>query len=92
MHEYRIKRTLIIIMKLSEAFAATAEEEMRTAGEEETRLTIERGDVIDGISHIPVITNGSWMKRFYRSGSYDSSFGAAIITGYFILKKFYSSV
>ncbi|XP_029177965.1 uncharacterized protein LOC114945823 [Nylanderia fulva] len=53
--------------EMSEAFAAAAEEEMRVAGEEEKRLAIERGDVIDGIPHIPVITDGSWMKRSYRS-------------------------
>ncbi|XP_077259767.1 uncharacterized protein LOC143896089 [Temnothorax americanus] len=50
--------------EMSEAFAAAAEEEMRMAGEEERRLAIERGDVIDGVPHIPVITDGSWMKRF----------------------------
>ncbi|KMQ82875.1 hypothetical protein RF55_21602, partial [Lasius niger] len=43
--------------EMSEAFAATAEEEMRVAGEEEKRLAIERGDIIDGIPHVPVITD-----------------------------------
>ena len=53
--------------EMSEAFVAAAEEEMRMAGKEERRLASERGDVID-IPHIPVITDGSWMKRSYRSG------------------------
>ncbi|XP_025266560.1 uncharacterized protein LOC112639058 [Camponotus floridanus] len=44
--------------EMSEAFAA-AEEEMRVAGEEERRLAIEKADVIDGIPHISVITDGS---------------------------------
>ncbi|XP_072762580.1 uncharacterized protein [Anoplolepis gracilipes] len=43
--------------EMSEAFAAAAEEEMRVAGEEEKRLAIEREDIIDGIPHIPVITD-----------------------------------
>src|SRR5580765_7149766 len=77
---------------MSEAFAAAAEEEMRTAGEEEKRLAIERGDVIDGIQHIPVITDGSWMKRSYRTGSYDSPSGAAIITGYHSKKVLFVGV
>ena len=60
---------------MSEVFAVAAEEEMRVAGEEERQLAIERGDVINDIPHIPVITDGSWMKRSYRSGSYDSPSG-----------------
>lgn len=68
--------------EMSEAFAAAAEEEMRAAAEEEKRLAIKR-DVVDNIPHIPVIVDGSWMKRLYHSGSYDSSSGAAIIMGYY---------
>lgn len=83
--------------EISEAFAGAAQEEMKAAGEEEKRLAIERGDLIDGVPHIPVITDGSWMKRSYRSGSYDSPSGAAIITGWYSRKatgtpaKFYLS-
>ncbi|XP_025075564.1 uncharacterized protein LOC112553006 [Pogonomyrmex barbatus] len=51
--------------EMSEVFAAAAEEEMRVADEEEKRLAIERGNIIDGIVHIPIIT-GSWMKRSYQ--------------------------
>ncbi|XP_071654094.1 uncharacterized protein [Temnothorax longispinosus] len=78
--------------EMSEAFAAAAEEEMRMAGEEARRLAIERGDVIDGVPHIPVITDGSWMKRSYRSGSYDSPSGAAIITGHYSQKVLFVGV
>ncbi|XP_077263125.1 uncharacterized protein LOC143897990 [Temnothorax americanus] len=78
--------------EMSEAFAAAAEEEMRMAGEEERRLAIKRGDVIDGVPHIPVITDGSWMKRSYRSGSYDSPSGAAIITGHYLQKVLFVGV
>ncbi|KMQ88402.1 hypothetical protein RF55_12123 [Lasius niger] len=72
--------------EMSEAFAAATEEEMRVAGENERRLANKRGDVVDGIPHIPVITDGLWMKRSYRSGSYDSPSKAAIITGYYSQK------
>lgn len=77
---------------MSEAFAVAAEEEMCVASEEEKRLAIERGDVINGIPHIPVITDGSWMKRSYRSGSYDSLSGAAIITGYYSQKVLFVGI
>ncbi|KMQ87529.1 hypothetical protein RF55_13165 [Lasius niger] len=78
--------------EMSEAFAAAAEEEMRVAGEEERRLANERGDVVNGIPHIPVITDGSWMKRSYRSGSYDFPSGAAILTGYYSQKVLFVGV
>jgi len=79
--------------KMSEVFAVVAEEEMRVAGEKERHLAIERGDIVDGIPHIPdVITDGSWMKRFYRNGSYDSPSEAAIITGYYSQKVLFVGV
>lgn len=78
--------------EMSEAFAAAAEEEMRVAGEQETKLAIERGDVINGTPHIPVITDDSWMKRSYRSGSYDSPSGSAIIMGYYSRKILYVGI
>ena len=78
--------------EMSEAFAVAAEEKMRVAGEEERQLAIERGDVINGIPHIPVITDGSWMKRSYRSGSYDSPSGTAIIMGYSTRKILFVNV
>ncbi|XP_070518774.1 uncharacterized protein [Cardiocondyla obscurior] len=69
--------------KILEAFAIAVDEEMRVAGLEEKRLAIERGDLINDIPHIPVVTDGSWMKRSYRSGGYDSPSGAAVIMGYY---------
>jgi len=44
---------------MSEAFAAAAKEEIRVAGEEETRLAIERGDVIDSA----YICNNRWLDE-----------------------------
>ncbi|KMQ86396.1 hypothetical protein RF55_14620 [Lasius niger] len=78
--------------EMSETFAAAEEEEMRMAGEEEKWLAIKRGDIIDGIPHIPVITDGSWMKRSYRTGGYDSPSGVAIITGYYSKKVLFVGV
>ncbi|XP_054008673.1 uncharacterized protein LOC128892331 [Hylaeus anthracinus] len=68
------------------AFADAAEEEMRFAGEAEKQLAIARGDLINGIPHIPVVTDGSWMKKSYRGGGYDSPSGSAFIVGYYTRK------
>ncbi|XP_076301597.1 uncharacterized protein LOC143219551 [Lasioglossum baleicum] len=65
--------------KVSEAFARAAEAEMRAAGEAERQLAIQRGDVINGIPHIPVRVDGSWMKRSY--SSFNSPAGTALIIG-----------
>lgn len=67
---------------MHQAFAIAAEEEMRVAGKEEFRLAVERGHVKNGVPFIPVITDGSWLKRSYRTGKYDSLSGCAIIMGY----------
>ncbi|XP_076665658.1 uncharacterized protein LOC143367585 [Andrena cerasifolii] len=68
---------------------AAAEKEMLAAAEEEKRLAIERGDVLpgSGTPHIPVVADGSWMKRSYRSGCYDSASGVGVIVGYHTKKK-----
>nr|XP_034195031.1 uncharacterized protein LOC117611204 [Osmia lignaria] len=57
--------------KIVKALIVAAEEEMVTAAEEEKRLAIERGDIVSGcgIPHIPVVADGSWMKRSYRTGT-----------------------
>ncbi|XP_070515854.1 uncharacterized protein [Cardiocondyla obscurior] len=78
--------------QISEAFAIAVEEEMRVAGKEEKRLAIERGDLINDIPYIPVVTDGSWMKRSYRSGSYDSPSGAAVIMGYYTGKVLFVGI
>ncbi|KAG7198880.1 hypothetical protein KM043_015704 [Ampulex compressa] len=76
--------------KISEAFVAAAEKEMREVGEKEKQLVIERGDAINGILHIPVLMDGSWMKRSY--GSYDSPSGSTIIIDYYTQKVLFLSV
>jgi hypothetical protein len=65
---------------------------MKTAGEEERRLALERNDVIDGIPHIPVVADGSWMKRSYRTGKYDSLSGVGVIVGYHTKKVLFIGV
>ena len=65
---------------------AAAEEEMLAAAEEEKRLAIERGDVLPGSPHIPVMADGSWMTRSYRSGCYDCASGVGAILGYYTKK------
>lgn len=67
--------------KLSDAFETAAKKSMKEAGEEERKLAIERKDIVDKIPHIAVVADGSWMKRSYRTGKYDSSSGAGVICG-----------
>jgi hypothetical protein len=46
---------------------------MTAAGQEERRLAIERGDVIDGVPFTTVIVDGGWSKRSYGHGFNASS-------------------
>ena len=73
---------------------AAAKEEMLAAAEEEKRLAIERGEVLpgSGTPHIPVVADGSWMKRSYRSGYYDSASGVGVIVGYHTKKVLFYGV
>ncbi|KAG7197647.1 hypothetical protein KM043_016470 [Ampulex compressa] len=71
------KTYLIYHSEMSETFTAVAEKEMQEAGKKEKQLVIERGNVINGIPHIPVITEGSWIKRSYDSSNYYSLSGTA---------------
>ncbi|XP_029053622.2 uncharacterized protein LOC114881126 [Osmia bicornis bicornis] len=80
--------------KIVEALIVAAEEEMVAAAEEERHLAIERGDIVSGcgIPHIPVVADGSWMKRSYRSGTYDSASGVGVIIGYHTKKVLFIGV
>lgn len=56
----------------------SAWEQMRLAGLEEKKLAIERNDVdTDGIPMCPVVADGQWGKRSYKT-KYDSLSGAVI--------------
>ncbi|XP_053995308.1 uncharacterized protein LOC128885335 [Hylaeus anthracinus] len=78
--------------EVCKAFADAAEEKMRFAGEAEKQLAIARGDLINGIPHIPAVTDGSWMKRSYRGGDYDFPSGSAFIVGYYTRKILFVGV
>lgn len=65
----------------AEALAKAAEESMNAAANEERKLALECNEVINGIPHIAVIGDGSWMKRSYRTGRYDSLSGVGTICG-----------
>ena len=54
---------------------------MNAAANEERKLALECNEVINGIPHIAVIGDGSWMKRSYRTGRYDSLSGVGTICG-----------
>ncbi|XP_029348145.1 uncharacterized protein LOC100575276 isoform X2 [Acyrthosiphon pisum] len=61
---------------------SSAWDEMRLAGMEEKRLALELGDIDeDGTPMCPVIADGQWSKRSYKT-KYDALSGAATIIGY----------
>ena len=53
---------------------------MITAGKEEKKLAVERGDYYEGVPAITVIVDGGWSKRSHRH-SYNAKSGVAIIIG-----------
>lgn len=58
---------------------STAWNAMQLAGVEEKKLALEAGDLdIDGIPMCPVIADGQWSKRSYKT-KYDAFSGAVII-------------
>ncbi|XP_076398191.1 uncharacterized protein LOC143266631 [Megachile rotundata] len=80
--------------EIANSLIAAAEEEMIAAAKVERRLALERGDVVpeSGIPHIPVIADGSWMKRSYRTGAYNSASGIGVIVGYYTRKVLFIGV
>lgn len=67
---------------LSTDIKASAWDEMRLASVEEKRLVLELGDVDkDGIPMCPVIADGQWSKRSYKT-KYDALSGAVRNTIY----------
>ncbi|XP_050063239.1 uncharacterized protein LOC126552568 [Aphis gossypii] len=70
------------INNLSENIKATAWDVIKLAGVEEKQLAIEAGDIDeDGTPMCPVIADGQWSKRSYKT-KYDAYSGAATIIGY----------
>ncbi|XP_076685768.1 uncharacterized protein LOC143377868 [Andrena cerasifolii] len=79
---------------LIDALEVAAQREMEDAGKEEKELAISRGDVHaeSNLPFIPVVADGSWMKRSYRGGDYNSLSGVGAIVGYYTKKVLYISV
>lgn len=62
--------------KISRVIEESAWEQMKLAGIEEKRLALEAGDIdLDGIPMCPVVTDGQWGKRSYKT-KYDALSGA----------------
>lgn len=75
--------------KIAEVINESAWEQMRLAGLEEKKLALERNDVdIDGIPMCPVVADGQWGKRSYKT-KYDSLSGAVILIFFFLLFNVY---
>jgi hypothetical protein len=67
-------------------------EDMIEAGKEEAAIAIESGEIdADGIPMIPVIVDGAWSKRSYKS-NYNASSGVACIIGARTKKVLYADV
>ncbi|KAJ8685040.1 hypothetical protein QAD02_020833 [Eretmocerus hayati] len=73
-------------------FKQCSEESMKQAIEEEKELARMNGDVINGIPFITVIVDGSWGKRSYKSGKYNSASGCGVIIGARTKKVLYVGV
>ncbi|XP_024942124.1 uncharacterized protein LOC107269098 [Cephus cinctus] len=77
---------------VGEGFAKAAAENMTAAAEEEMKLAVTRGDVTkDGIAMIPVVADGSWMTRSYKT-KYNSLAGVGAIVGYHTRKILFIGV
>ena len=74
------------------SFEKASEESMQEAAAMERELAIIEGDIIDGIPFITIIVDGSWLKRSYKTGKYDSLSGCAAIIGYRTKKVLYVGV
>ncbi|OXU21297.1 hypothetical protein TSAR_011565 [Trichomalopsis sarcophagae] len=78
--------------KLVATFEKTAQECMEEAAAMERELAIMKGETINGIPYITVQVDGSWLKRSYRSGKFDSLSGCAAIIGCRTKKVLYVGV
>ena len=74
-----------------EQYSETALTQMKLAGEAEKKLAIKRGDIHCGIPYIPVVVDGSWMKRSYGT-NYDSLSGVGVIVGYHTRKVLFVGI
>ena len=77
---------------LMKAFKKAAEESIKAAVKLEFELAKQRGDIKFGKGVTKVIADGSWLKRTYRSGKFDSNCGEALIIGYYTQKIIYFGV
>jgi hypothetical protein len=68
--------------EVAQGFEDAAELAMQKAGRLEREAATARGDVVNGLPFITVVADGSWMKRSYRTGKYDSPSGVGVIVGY----------
>ena len=64
---------------------------MKSAGEVEKELAIKRGDIHKDIPYIPVVADGSWIKRSYGTNC-DSLSGVGAIVGYDTDKELFVSI
>ena len=72
-------------------YSEAALTQMKLAGEAEKVLAIKSGDIHQGIPYIPVVVDGSWMKRSYGT-NYDSLSGVGAIVGYHTRKVLFVGI
>lgn len=83
-HPFMSQTTCVKYQKnLYESYYAAAERAMEEAGEEERRLALQRGDAATDCPYIciPVVADGTWLKRSYHA-KFDSNSGIGVIIGY----------
>ena len=77
-----------MLPNVTQGFTEAEKKAMEDAGIEEAELATQRGDLIDEVPYITVVIDGSWMKRSYRTGKYDSLSGISVIIRYCTGKVF----
>ncbi|XP_063221397.1 uncharacterized protein LOC134530485 isoform X1 [Bacillus rossius redtenbacheri] len=64
---------------------------MKMAGEEERKIAIQKGHIVDGVPYITVIGDGGWAKRSYGHG-YNSASGVGVLIGAATKKVLFLSI
>ena len=68
--------------QLFDTFKGAAQDSMIAVGKDESRIATKKENMIGDNACITVVTDGSWPKRSYPGGKYDSLSGVGLILGH----------
>ena len=68
--------------QLFDTFKGAAQDSMIAVGKDKSRIATKKENMIGDNACITVVTDGSWPKRSYREGKYDSLSGVGLILGH----------